>query len=204
MRDVEKAGETGECACGAFCRVDPDSVELFADCVLGSEPGFACARTAGEDECLVIGEAVFYLLKGVVTTDEIIADGRRAALPGCAGGGVIALVASIGTTYFAAWLNNQRRAESIRVVVCAEVGAMKDRAKRYIGGDAQAASSSVPMLTTVADDLGFLTGEQAVAYRMTVTLAMEFKENPTDERADALLKACDRAQEALGCLPHGQ
>ena len=89
------------------------------------------------------------------------------------------------------------------MVVCAEVMAVKDRAERYVVGDVQAAGASVPMLTSVADDLGFLAGEQAVAYRLTVTLAMEFKQDQTEQRANVLVKARDKALDALGCLPHG-
>ena len=113
-------------------------------------------------------------------------------------GGMIALVGGISMTYLVAWQTNRRRAKSIRVIAKAEVTSIRDKVQRYLdGGSPQVLSASTPMLTSIAPELGFLTAEQAVAFRQVVTLTMEIQQEPSQAKAELTPTACENA---LGVL----
>ena len=92
-------------------------------------------------------------------------------------GGTIGIMGSMGATFLILILSNRRRAIAIRAVVEAEVTAIKEKAERHIGGNStlKELGASTPLLTSVASEIGFLSPEQAVAFRGSVTLDMEMR-----------------------------
>lgn len=116
-------------------------------------------------------------------------------------GGAIGIMGSMGATFLILILSNRRRAMAIRAIVEAEVIAIKEKAQRYIDGNStmKELGASTPMLTSVASEIGFLSPEQAVAFRRSVTLDMEMRIEGKKEKAAAAVEAC---QEALISL-HG-
>ena len=124
-------------------------------------------------------------------------------------GGAIGIIGSIGSTFLIMVLSNRKRASSIRAIVVAEVTAIKEKAQRYIDGQStvKELSASTPMLTSIATEIGFLSPEQAVAFRRTVTLDMEMRTpdtNGTKEKASAAVEACQHALRCLSGDSHGK
>ena len=114
-------------------------------------------------------------------------------------GGAIGIIGSIGTTVFITVLSNRQRAKSIRAIAKAEVTAIKEKIQRYIDGKSsmQELSASTPMLTSIASEIGFLSDEQAIAFRRAVTLDMEMRKKGTEQKASLAVQACEEALRSL-------
>ena len=114
-------------------------------------------------------------------------------------GGAIGISGSMGATFLIFILSNRRRATAIRAIVEAEVTAIKEKAQRYIDGSStlKELGASSPMLTSVASEIGFLSREQAVAFRRSVTLDMEMRVDGNREKAAAAVDACTAALVSL-------
>ncbi len=114
-------------------------------------------------------------------------------------GGAIGIIGSIGATFLITVLSNRQRARSIRAIARAEITAIKEKAQRYIDGlsSIHELEASTPMLKSIATEIGFLSPEQAIAFRRAVTLDMEMRKEGSKDKALLAVKACD---EALNCL----
>jgi len=114
-------------------------------------------------------------------------------------GGAIGIIGSLGTTLLVVLLSNRRRAQAIRVIAKGEITAIKEKAQRYIDGQstAEELGASTPMLASIATELGFLSEEEAVALRRTVTLDMEMRKKGSKEKALSAVKACADALRVL-------
>ena len=114
-------------------------------------------------------------------------------------GGAIGIMGSMGATFLILVLSNRRRASAIRAVVEAEVIAIKEKAQRYIDDDStlQELRASTPLLTSVAGEIGFLSPEQAVTFRRSVTLDSEMRIEGKKEKATAAVEACQKALSSL-------
>ncbi len=116
-------------------------------------------------------------------------------------GGVIGIVGSLGTTLIVILASNRRRAKAIRAIAKGEVTSIKEKAQRYIDGQSSKGefAASTPMLTSIAPELGFLSEEQAIAFRRAVTLDMEMREEGTKEKVQLAVQVCE---DALSSLSH--
>ena len=110
-------------------------------------------------------------------------------------GAAIGIIGSNASTFLVVFLSNRKRARSIRVIVQAEIKAIEDKAQRYINGHStfKELSASTPMLTSIASEIGFLSVDQAVAFRGAVTLDTELRKEGTKEKAVAAVVACQHA-----------
>lgn len=114
-------------------------------------------------------------------------------------GGVIGVVGGLSTTLFTTILSNRRRAKAIRAIAKGEITAIKEKAERFISGQSSTAGlgASTPMLTSIATELGFLSEDQAVALRRTITLDMEMRKEESKDKAKLAIKACEDALSIL-------
>ena len=114
-------------------------------------------------------------------------------------GGAIGIAGSLGTTLLVTILSNHRRVRAIHAIVKGEVTAIKEKAQRYLDGQSTVdeVSASTPLLTSIAAELGFLSEEEAIAFRRAVTLDMEMRKKASREKAQLAVDACDQALTAL-------
>ena len=110
-------------------------------------------------------------------------------------GGIIGMVGSLTTTLVLQVRGDKKRKQSILAVTKAEITAIKEKAQRFVDSQSSAEElgASTPMLTSIASQLGYLSPEQAIAFRRTVTLDMEMRKGKTIEKATTTIKACDEA-----------
>ena len=110
-------------------------------------------------------------------------------------GGAIGIMGSLGATFLIVALANRRRGKSIRAIVGAEITAIKEKAQRFIDGHSSGngLSASSPMLASLATELGFLKPDQAIAFRRSVTLDMELRQERSMEKAKFVVEACEDA-----------
>jgi hypothetical protein len=110
-------------------------------------------------------------------------------------GAAIGIIGSNASTFLVVFLSNRKRARSIHVIVQAEIKAIEEKAQRYINGQStfEELGASTPMLTSIAPEIGFLSVDQAVAFRETVTLDTEMRKVGTKEKAAAAVAACRHA-----------
>ena len=114
-------------------------------------------------------------------------------------GGIIGIVgASLGTV-LSGVIHNVRQRKSIKAIVAGEIVAIQEKAQRYLDGQAspEELGASIPMLTSIAPQLGYLFPREAVAFRRTVTLDMELRKNPNKEKALQTIEACEIAVRTL-------
>ncbi|MDP6452089.1 MAG: hypothetical protein QF898_02175 [SAR202 cluster bacterium] len=114
-------------------------------------------------------------------------------------GGAIGIMGSMGATYLIVWLTNRRRTKSIRGIVLAETIAIKEKAERYINGQSSIneLAASSPMYVSLAPELGLLSPEQVTSFRRSVTMDMELRNHPSQDKARAVVKACEGALRSL-------
>ena len=115
-------------------------------------------------------------------------------------GGVIGIMGSMSATFLILILSNRRRAVAIRAIVEAEIIAIQEKAERYIGGHStlKELGASTPMLTSITSEIGFLSAEQAVAFRRSVTLDMEMRTEGSKDKAVEAAAGCRDALKSLG------
>jgi hypothetical protein len=115
-------------------------------------------------------------------------------------GAGIGIVGSLGTTLFLKILEYSRRAKSIRAIAAAEVTSIKEKAQRFLDGKSSLDefSASSPMLVAIANELGYMSPSQVIAFRRTITLDMEVQKQGNKEKAQTMIDACDRALALLG------
>lgn len=121
-----------------------------------------------------------------------------AELLGVVVGGTIGTVGSLATTLLITTLSNRRRRKAIRSIVKAEIVAIEEKAARFVEGEStkEEVAASTPMLTSIASEIGFLTPEEAVAFRRVVTLDMEMRHEGSEQKARMVLDACSKALQA--------
>jgi len=114
-------------------------------------------------------------------------------------GGIIGIIGSLSTTIVITISSNRKRAKAIRVIAKGEITAIKEKAERYIIGKSSKTglSASVPLLTSIASEIGFLSEAQAIALRRAITLDMEMRKEETKEKAQIAVQACDEALRVL-------
>ena len=114
-------------------------------------------------------------------------------------GGIIGIIGSLSTTIVITISSNRKRAKAIRVIAKGEITAIKEKAERYIIGKSSKTtlSASVPLLTSIASEIGFLSEAQAIALRRAITLDMEMRKEETKEKAQIAVLACDEALRVL-------
>ena len=114
-------------------------------------------------------------------------------------GAVIGALCSLGSTLSLNILANRRRAKSIRAITAAEIMAIMEKAQRYIEGQStrEELSASTPMLVSIASEIGYLSPEQVIAFRRTVTLDMETRKEGKKDKAKATVEACKAALNSL-------
>jgi hypothetical protein len=114
-------------------------------------------------------------------------------------GGAIGIIGSLSTTLVITFLSNRRRSKSIRILVKGEVTAIKEKAQRYLDGQSSKVelAASAPMFTSISSELGFLSEDQAIAFRRTITLDMEMRKEGTKEKAQFITQACEDALRSL-------
>ena len=107
-------------------------------------------------------------------------------------GGIIGIVGALSATWFATLMEHRRQKTSIRTIVAAETVAIQERAQRYIEGrsNPDELAASTPMLTSIAVQFGYLTLQQAIAYRRAVALDMELKKSKSTEKAKETVSVC--------------
>ena len=110
-------------------------------------------------------------------------------------GGTIGIVGTLSTTFLTIVMSNRRRAKAIQAIAKGEIIAIKEKAERFINNQSSVAGlgASTPMLTSIATELGFLSEDQAVALRRTVTLDMEMRKEESKEKAELAIRACEDA-----------
>ena len=108
-------------------------------------------------------------------------------------GGAIVLVSGIVTAILMYWMNNRNAKKAIKLIVMAEVIGIKMRAERYKNNPKNLAElkSSKPMLTSIAEKVGFLKSKQFIAYRKIIILAIEMAVNGNTVIVDDCISACD-------------
>ena len=110
-------------------------------------------------------------------------------------GGIIGIIGGLSTTVLVTTLSNRRRARAIRAIAKSEIVAIMEKAERFINQQSSSAGlgASTPMLTSIASELGFLSEEQAIAFRRAVTLDMEMRKEETKDKAKLAVQACEQA-----------
>ena len=95
-------------------------------------------------------------------------------------GGIIGIVGSLSATGFATVLGHRRQKASIRAIIAAETTAIQERAQRFLEGKSNPdeLAASTPMLTSIAVQFGYLSLQQAIAYRRAFALDMELRVCP--------------------------
>ncbi len=114
-------------------------------------------------------------------------------------GGAIGIAGSLGTTLLVTILINHQRAKAIHAIVKGEITAIKEKAQRYLDGlsTVEELCASTPLLTSIAAELGFLSEEEAIAFRRAVTLDMEMRKKGSKDKALLAAQACDSALRVL-------
>ncbi len=111
-------------------------------------------------------------------------------------GGIIGTASTLCATLFLKKIEDSRRSRSVRAYAMAEITAIKEKAERYVNGNSsiEEFSASTPIYgSTIAPELGYLTPEQVIALRRTVTLDMEMRKKGDKEKALLTIKACEEA-----------
>jgi len=108
-------------------------------------------------------------------------------------GGMIGILGSLGTTFITNIQSNKRRSKSIKIVVKAEITFIKEKSERILKQEfitKEELVASMPMLTSISGEIGFLSESQAINFRRVVTLFMEIREiKLTDENIKAKLRS---------------
>lgn len=114
-------------------------------------------------------------------------------------GGLIGIVGSLSGTVLSMIASNRRSRNSIRAIVAAEVVAIQEKAQRFLDGksDAEQLGASQPMLTSIASQIGYLSPQEAVAFRRAVTLDVELRKSASEEKATETIHACEEAMSLL-------
>ena len=112
-------------------------------------------------------------------------------------GGLIGTIGS--TTLLLNILASRRRTKSICAIAEAEITVIKEKAERYLKKESTTdeLAASTPMLTSIANELGYLSPKQVIGLRRCVTLDMELRKKGNKEKASATIEACEKA---LGTL----
>lgn len=114
-------------------------------------------------------------------------------------GGAIGIAGSLGTTLLVTILSNRRRVRAVHAIAKGEVTAIKEKAQRYLDGQSavEELCASTPLLTSIASELGFLSEEEAIAFRRAVTLDMEMRKKGSRDKTQLAVQACDNALRVL-------
>ena len=114
-------------------------------------------------------------------------------------GGVIGIVGALSATSFATLFEHKRQKASIKAIIAAETTAIQERAQRFLAGKStpDELAASTPMLTSIAVQFGYLSLEQAIAYRRSVALDMELKKSGNQEKAEDTVSACNEMMRLL-------
>jgi len=111
-------------------------------------------------------------------------------------GGIIGTVSTLCATLFLKKIEDSRRSRSGRAYAKAEITAIKEKAERYVNGNSSIVelSASTPIYSSaIASELGYLSPEQVIAFRRTVTLDMEMRKKGDKEKALLTIEACEEA-----------
>ena len=110
-------------------------------------------------------------------------------------GGGIAILASLAVPVF----DKLQRKGLIKAVVVGELETIRDKAERFGAGaiDKNELRVSTPMLTSLAELLGYLQKEQFLAYRKAVVAFAELKASTREDRVTDVLEACRFANSKL-------
>ena len=87
---------------------------------------------------------------------------------------------------------SKKKKASISAIVAAETIAIQERAQRFLEAKSNPdeLAASTPMLTSIAVQFGYLSVQQAIAYRRVVALNMELKKSKSPEKAEETVSAC--------------
>ncbi len=111
-------------------------------------------------------------------------------------GGIIGIVSTLCATLFLKKIEDSRRSRSVRAYAKAEITAIKEKAERYVNGNSSLVElgASTPIYSSaIASELGYLSPEQVIAFRRTVTLDMEMRKKGDKEKALLTIEACEEA-----------
>jgi hypothetical protein len=111
-------------------------------------------------------------------------------------GAVIGTVSTLCVTLLLKRIEDSRRAKSVRAYAKAEITAIKEKAERYVDGNSsiEELSASTPIYSSAIEpELGYLSPEQVIAFRRTVTLDMEMRKKGEKEKALFTIQACEEA-----------
>jgi len=111
-------------------------------------------------------------------------------------GGIIGAASTLGASFFLKKIEDSRRSKSVKAYAIAEITAIKEKSERYLDGRSslEELSASTPIYSgAIASELGYLTPNQVVAFRRTVTLDMEMRTKGNQEKAKLTIQACEAA-----------
>jgi gas vesicle protein len=125
-----------------------------------------------------------------------------AELIGVMVGGAIGIIGTLIATIITRVMDGKRNRKSIVAIAAAEVVAIKEKAQRYLNdsSSAEELGASEPMLTSIASQLGYLTVNEAVALRRTITLDMELRIAGNKEKATQTIEACREALSTMNVI----
>lgn len=110
-------------------------------------------------------------------------------------GGLIGILGGVATTITNKAFDLRQKRKVIRNTLRAEVMAIQDKCQRFLDGESTMAEmkGSIPLWTSLAGELGYLTPKQAEASRRAITLNMELRHSGSMDTARKCLEASREA-----------